>query len=538
MKVCLAATRTNRMRTALALVGVLAASLAAASAQTNTHWLNPGAGAWENAANWDAGVPSFDHNALVNTGTATITTSDACAAWLSIAETELDDAVVRIAGGAFVASGEAVGSSGTASLVHSGGTNACTSLAIGVGQTAVGAYDLLDGSLTASYIAVGGQGEGTFHQATGNVSVFGGFDLGYDVGGHGTYELEGGTLSTGAAGELIGRAPQAIGTFIQTAGTHTVPGNLICGSGVDAEGHYQLAGDSLAVNASLVLGHYGHGTFLQSGGECTVAMALYVGFQGETGSGVCTLSGGSMSAGSLQVASYDGLTEGRLEITSPAANLTISGQAAFGAGASLTAVSGSAMSMTGDGGFDLSSTDAANMSGLRNLELVFTGNPQPAPLEVAGADLGPEASGLNGNFALGALTVGSDAPGNVRLVDEHANSVAARGAETLYVETLSVGPGSQLDLNGLNLYYASGHIDEQATILGGWPTELAGSPGDLNCDGSVDFDDIDAFVVALTGEAAYEAQYPECRWMNGDCDLDGDVDFDDIDAFVVLLSQP
>ncbi len=69
-------------------------------------------------------------------------------------------------------------------------------------------------------------------------------------------------------------------------------------------------------------------------------------------------------------------------------------------------------------------------------------------------------------------------------------------------------------------------------------TLTVGSPfvtGDTNCDGVVNFDDIDPFVVALSGQPGYEATYPGCRWLNADCDLDGDVDFDDIDAFVALL---
>jgi hypothetical protein len=60
--------------------------------------------------------------------------------------------------------------------------------------------------------------------------------------------------------------------------------------------------------------------------------------------------------------------------------------------------------------------------------------------------------------------------------------------------------------------------------------------GDLNCDGSVDFDDIDPFVLALTDPAGYPIQYPNCNIMNGDCNRDGLVGFDDIDPFVALLS--
>ncbi len=61
--------------------------------------------------------------------------------------------------------------------------------------------------------------------------------------------------------------------------------------------------------------------------------------------------------------------------------------------------------------------------------------------------------------------------------------------------------------------------------------------GDMNCSGAVDFDDIDPFVLALSGEAAYAAEYADCRWLNADCNGDGAVDFDDIDAFVAAIGR-
>ncbi len=61
------------------------------------------------------------------------------------------------------------------------------------------------------------------------------------------------------------------------------------------------------------------------------------------------------------------------------------------------------------------------------------------------------------------------------------------------------------------------------------------TPGDLNCDGIVTFDDIQPFVKALSGQAAYEAAYPDCEWYNADINGDGSIDFDDIFAFVGML---
>jgi hypothetical protein len=61
-------------------------------------------------------------------------------------------------------------------------------------------------------------------------------------------------------------------------------------------------------------------------------------------------------------------------------------------------------------------------------------------------------------------------------------------------------------------------------------------PGDLNCDGVVDFEDINPFVLAISDPAGYHAAYPNCHLLNGDCNGDGFVDFDDINPFVTILS--
>ncbi|MEW6199384.1 MAG: C25 family cysteine peptidase [Planctomycetota bacterium] len=62
--------------------------------------------------------------------------------------------------------------------------------------------------------------------------------------------------------------------------------------------------------------------------------------------------------------------------------------------------------------------------------------------------------------------------------------------------------------------------------------------GDVNCDGLVDFGDINPFVLALTNPAAYEQQYPNCPFENRDINGDGRCDFGDINPFVSLLTNP
>lgn len=61
-------------------------------------------------------------------------------------------------------------------------------------------------------------------------------------------------------------------------------------------------------------------------------------------------------------------------------------------------------------------------------------------------------------------------------------------------------------------------------------------PGDVNADGSIDFDDIAPFVAALQGEEYFYSQYPTGCYEAADCNFDGFVDFDDIAPFVGFLT--
>jgi hypothetical protein len=64
--------------------------------------------------------------------------------------------------------------------------------------------------------------------------------------------------------------------------------------------------------------------------------------------------------------------------------------------------------------------------------------------------------------------------------------------------------------------------------------------GDVNCDGRVDFGDVNAFVQAVGDPDGYAAAVgPECdRRRNGDLNCDGAVDFGDIDPFVEAVTDP
>ena len=57
----------------------------------------------------------------------------------------------------------------------------------------------------------------------------------------------------------------------------------------------------------------------------------------------------------------------------------------------------------------------------------------------------------------------------------------------------------------------------------------------MNCDGVVNFDDIDAFVLALSDPVSYDAAYPWGAVENADVNGDGQVNFNDVNPFATLL---
>jgi hypothetical protein len=63
--------------------------------------------------------------------------------------------------------------------------------------------------------------------------------------------------------------------------------------------------------------------------------------------------------------------------------------------------------------------------------------------------------------------------------------------------------------------------------------------GDMNCDGVVDFGDINPFVLYLSNFTAWQSAFPGCPATDGDINGDGvygQGSFGDINPFVALLS--
>ncbi len=99
------------------------------------------------------------------------------------------------------------------------------------------------------------------------------------------------------------------------------------------------------------------------------------------------------------------------------------------------------------------------------------------------------------------------------------------------------------DANGNGRSLGRRMIDSFGGLPGNWAaqTPSPGSvvfarPGDMDGDGSIDTDDIEALVLALRNRALYEQTYGMSPTLAGDIDRDGDLDFDDIDAFLPLIT--
>jgi parallel beta-helix repeat protein len=127
-------------------------------------------------------------------------------------------------------------------------------------------------------------------------------------------------------------------------------------------------------------------------------------------------------------------------------------------------------------------------------------------------------------------------PSNVQIASGTVNvgSVPA-GATVVSPGTFTIQVDRSVVLSplpiGWRVTYSAGLSGEFTTLLELNPR----LPGDMNCDGIVNFDDINPFVLALADAAAYYAQYPDCAYENADINGDTYVNFDDINPFVACL---
>jgi hypothetical protein len=151
----------------------------------------------------------------------------------------------------------------------------------------------------------------------------------------------------------------------------------------------------------------------------------------------------------------------------------------------------------GSGGKD------AQVDGFNNITMQYTGtfdwvgSTDPDTHEAAGKDLGAVEAGLLYNFALEGLVLGGDEGiAFLVLTDTSDNAGDAGVSDALYVRDLTVGAGSTLDVDGLNLYYLNATIDGNVidTAGGGGIHQIVSSTPDGDFDGDGDVDGADFLI--------------------------------------------
>lgn len=179
----------------------------------------------------------------------------------------------------------------------------------------------------------------------------------------------------------------------------------------------------------------------------------------------------------------------------------------------------------------LSATTLANVPAAPTL-----GNPTAATLDI---DVNPNGNPASTEFAL-LCSATSDANWVGKYVDAAGNPAAAAVWQT-------DAQWSTLTIRGLlaateYCFEAQARNSDAVETAFSTPscaeTTAVITPGDLNCDGSVNFQDINPFVLALSNPSAYDTTYPDCDILSGDISGDGTTDFRDINPFVSLLSSP
>ncbi len=147
---------------------------------------------------------------------------------------------------------------------------------------------------------------------------------------------------------------------------------------------------------------------------------------------------------------------------------------------------------------------------------------------VSRIDLG--ALGSSSSFARGINN-----SGDVVGVSDAA-AVRWRDGAIVDLNTL-IPPGDEWKLEAAWAINDAGEIVGTGTHRGA-PASFLLRPAlsaDTNCDGGVDFFDIDPFLLALFDPPAYAAAFPECSLFQSDVNEDGAVNFFDIDPFVGCL---
>lgn len=279
---------------------------------------------------------------------------------------------------------------------------------------------------------------------------------------------------------------------------------------MDTWADFHLNGGAVvATSATLVIGQWGGERFHVDAGS-VVADRILVSNASSADNGL-HLWGGSVRTRVLEVGRRsdpfaDWYSDG-LTIAGSAA-LEVSQSLYLGPRASIIAATGCVVSLGSPASTASLVIDRANPNWLGGLAALRLATQGQVTIEAAGADRGATASGFVANFGLGGI----DLQGSRLVLADAFDNAPGAAPEALYVDELTIGPGSSIDTGGASLYYRNG----------GPPKQFFG--GDLNLDGGVNIGDLATLAQHWGGRA---------DWSGGDFTGDGLVTIGDL----VLLAQ-
>jgi len=326
----------------IAIGAVLLALMAQPALAVTKQWV-VSSGNWTTVNNWSSpGQPALNDDASLtnqNLGTsraATLNTVTPQLGTVTVDATPTGTFTLNQSSSstALNANAEFIGLSGKGVYNQSAGkNNVANYLVLGVNPGSNGTYNMSGGTLTTGALQVGNAGTGTFKQSSTTVNIGSGvWDQGQPfsliVGGilntppgppwpgTGTYTMSSGTLNV-TGGEAIGQT--GTGTFTQSSGTHKIGGRLEVGVQGGSTGIFTLSSGSLSVGGFEVIGDVGTGTFTQSSGSHTITGDLDIGMIGK---GTFKMSSGSLSVGGDE---YIGRFGGTGSFTQSSGSHTVAG---------------------------------------------------------------------------------------------------------------------------------------------------------------------------------------------------------------------
>ena len=260
-------------------------------------WTDPGTDDWMVGSNWSPFPPGAGDSVDISNGGTAYLATDTIALY-TISHLVLGDpfgqsGTLELRPGAKLAANNfvVVGGNGMGQVQHLAGLLGTDTLAVGAGMTGVGSYDMVGGQVDAFRLIVGDSGLGSFDQQGGFVDLgYGGLSIGRSPFGVGTYSLSGPSQLSVDGSMRVGE--RGLGSFVQDGGQVSVTGGpLSVGFEAGASGSYQISFGILQAD-ELLIGERGAGLFTHENGAVR-AQRLTMGSEA-TGAGDYTLAGGSL----------------------------------------------------------------------------------------------------------------------------------------------------------------------------------------------------------------------------------------------------